>query len=144
MTINMPHQYNDWEPKKNNKKYYQYEFDYKDMPHRKEKPESEQQWQKVPKIDFVEFGRAFEIPALISDQGIQAAYQMAVEDFLREKMTSFPDWDGLPQIKINASKDYGQMISGGKQLGWYVKVPKKYVLTEDDKIQKLDEELWDS
>ena len=111
-------------------------------------PNYEQSYNKKVKVaskpDFVEFGKTFDI-APSSDQAVIAhAYRMAVEDFFRAKAENFPTWDGLPQIKINAPFDYLATMQGGKQIGWYVQVPRKYVLSDDDKLQKLDEDLWNS
>ena len=96
-----------------------------------------------PKETHVEFGKAFDISPNSYPTAISIAYTIAVEDFFKAKAESFPTWDGLPEIKVNKSSDYGKAIQGGKQISWYVQVPKKYVLSEEDKIKKLDEELWD-
>ena len=99
---------------------------------------------KLTKPDFVEFGKAFDISITMiatDSNAVKAAYQMALDDFFRAKAENFPSWEGIPEIKVNSAVDSLRRI---QQIGWYAQVPKKHVLTEEDKLQKLDEELWNS
>ena len=101
-------------------------------------PTYESYKKKFP-VEVVEFGRTFDIAPNVDQTAIAVAYHMAVEDFFREQAINFPTWDGLPEIKVKS-----QITNNAKQIGWYAQVPKKYVVTDEQKIAKLDEELWNS
>ena len=101
-------------------------------------------YKKKFQVDFVEFGRAFDLAPNADQTVIAVAYHMAVEDFFKEQAINFPTWDGLPEIKVNNKVNNLATMQGAKQIGWYAQVPKKYVVTDEQKIAKLDEELWNS
>ena len=95
----------------------------------------------IPFPDIVEFGRAFDISALVvstNTQSVQTVYQMALDDFFKTKAESFPSWEGLPEIKVNHVAD---SLRRFHQVGWYVRVPKEYVIDPD---QRLEDDLWNS
>ena len=93
-----------------------------------------------PKDTHVEFGKAFDVSVVLTadDLAIKAAYDMALTDFLKEKKVNFPNWNGLPEIKINNG---GDPLKRMLQIGWYAKVPKEFVISPDD---RLEEDLWNS
>lgn len=89
--------------------------------------------------DYVEYGKAFDLAITsVNDVNlVKHCHNMALDSFFDAKAMTFPDWDGLPEIKINM---YSDALKRYHQIGWYAAVPKKYVI---DKEQKDDEELWD-
>lgn len=93
-----------------------------------------------PRQDVVEFGKAFAVSKVMTadELAIKAAYDMALSDFLREKKVYFPNWDGLPEIKVNNGGDPLRRVL---EIGWYAAVPIKLVINPED---IADEELWNS
>ena len=85
-----------------------------------------------------EFGRAIVASkALMSDeQAVQTAYQMVIADFFKAKNESFPNWDGLPEIKVGPGTD---MLRREISIGWYAIVDNVDIVNLDD-----EEELWDN
>lgn len=85
-----------------------------------------------------EFGRAIVASkALMSnEQAVQTAYQMVIADFFKAKNESFPNWVGLPEIKVGPGTD---MLGRDVTLAWYAVVDTVDVVNPD-----YDAELWDS
>ena len=95
---------------------------------------------KIPNLNFVEFGKTFDIPvsAVVDEQLVQISYQTVLADFFKTKTENFPKWEGLPTIKVQDNVDSLRRIH---RIGWYAQVPNKYVINPDD---KLEEDLWNS
>ena len=85
-----------------------------------------------------EFGRIFEISALMANDpmAVKVSYELALNDFFKEKAEHFPNWDGLPEIKVNPGLDPLNRTIG---IAWYAKVPIADVI---DQEQKDEEALW--
>lgn len=136
MTIPMPSNHQ-WGTQSTNKHGYPA---YKDI---YAKREAEKHYAKKvkPVIDFVEFGKAYDVSTMLmaTDEGaVKLAYSMALDDYFKSKQENFPTWEGLPEIRVNTPTD---SLHRFYQIGWYVKVPKAFVL---DKDQIEEDKLWES
>jgi len=88
-------------------------------------------------LNVREFGRIFSISRTRIDDTdvVQAAYQLALDDFFRAKKETFPYWKGLPEIKVGPGSDPIREIS----IGWYA------VVDNTDVVDPREEdELWQS
>jgi hypothetical protein len=95
----------------------------------------------VPFPNVTEFGRAFDISVLVissNTKSVQTVYQMALDDFFKTKAESFPNWEGLPEIRVNPGVD---SLRRTQQVGWYAQVPKEFVIDPD---QIEEDKLWQS
>lgn len=94
-----------------------------------------------PKRDTVEFGKAFQVSRMIiatDDGAVKLAYGMALDDYFQSKKENFPNWEGLPEIKVQWPTD---SLMRFFNIGWYAEVPISYVVSPDDKVE---EDLWNS
>ena len=109
-------------------------------PHHKEEMKNAKKVKPLPKIDSVEFGRSSSMPSVMIAQSnaVELAYASLIKDFIATKAENFPDWPGLPEIKVQNGIG---TLNGETQLAWYAKVPKMYVL---DKEQIEEDKLWNS
>ena len=98
--------------------------------------------EKVKKVvpTKTEFGKVFTMTAIaINDQmGVKTVYNLALSDFFAVKAENFPDWPGLPEIKISPTTG---VLSGDLNIAWYAQVPNQFVISPED---KLEEDLWNS